>query len=1278
MNYKKMEDTFFNSFHSNHVLLYVGRNISNDELTQWIARCPWSCIITSRKDPELANLFILDGQRDVYNLTSRAAIPLKPLSRKKLPIIRLFGVDGEEQDGEDLAWLEEGAQGQGGIPGIDDAAEMIRLVPEFMDHVNPLVIIGANSDEDWQVFSSGRLSSLLYQKTTDGTVSIWDMPEESENRAYAVLKQVAEKKNFGFYTCSLSTIIQHREQEVSAYSQEFDGLPANNTDVYYQGQTAVSIEQTDLLLFKNVGTLLTERTVNQIQPLGREQGRIWFSNFLEASSSLGPQWYGYLPRSTFYVKRNYEDALVHLVRRMLEGRGVEGNPIANRPIILCGDPGSSKSITLGALAYRIYNERINPVIYISKENFLSASVGTGIDDLDEAMRLLEQKSAVDTRILVIWDSSSYRAGIDRVRKLLKNLQDRGRRRFVLVCSSYNLFSGNSEDIPAYSFSSATGKYERCSDETAGNAQIFDQYGCYFVKANRVMTKKEQEEFWNRAREYSGINPATISLLRERLRNTNQDEIFHYYYTLITLLRDNLEESLRSEQSKISPYVEKELAKVLGTLHKKKQENQEQSAMYQALVKAGLDPSQYLPNIQSEQPEDTDAEERNQRLDQFNLCVALFSRFKLSVPYGLAFTILAGSEKREQYSESGLKLFKLVTTSIPWISYGEDEDGEFSFRFRNPLEADIYLRSHDIAGLAQVKLLGEIIDIYGADYRRSGCKDLAFTENLQALLRLMGPNTGFTPFFEYGRKYEHLCIQKRLDEIIVKLENLIELDGVPDEDAGFTSIIVTFIREYYGYYWRKLYGPEDSEELPWLFSADYFNKASYETRINKLIHAISLAEKGIEDMDDRLLSRDVGYSGHQHFLNQRFSLVVETALSSLRLEELIEEYCKYCAYSGETVDGDLIKRKLSYRVLYNQLQPMITAYPTNGYAYNTLFKLFENMYKKESLTDTQKLQYLTEIMQVVETCETYNHEIVNRGSHNNDELSSHLANITAISTGIPITLNSIRQYRKNPENAAQNPREQAFFELFDEMLDANNPAAITFVCQKEIRIPKGRDRLNTDELLRCRNAYNFMREEKIFDCVCGKEYSLSMLIRMFWMMCNETTLTNGRECQLTRLKDSDWLELYQLCSIYCDIAGDQQRPLITLIYALSTLHVNRLSEQSYVTAQEMLSSIPEQRFGQNLQRRMWTPFMICDASGNPVKYSGTVLSLSDHNNGTIRINGVPQHLGKFNGVRFHQYNLGKNSRMPDRNQALKNLELGIGYMGFSVYTSAGRSERGGKE
>ena len=123
--------------------------------------------------------------------------------------------------------------------------------------------------------------------------------------------------------------------------------------------------------------------------------RTWFSNFLESSASLGPQWYGYLPQSTFYVKRSYEDALVQLVRKMLDGRSITGSSSVNRPIILAGDPGSSKSITLGALAYRIFNEKIHPVIYISKDSFLSANIGTGFDELDEAMQLLENKCDVN-------------------------------------------------------------------------------------------------------------------------------------------------------------------------------------------------------------------------------------------------------------------------------------------------------------------------------------------------------------------------------------------------------------------------------------------------------------------------------------------------------------------------------------------------------------------------------------------------------------------------------------------------------------------------------------------------------------------------------------------------------------------------------------------------------------------------------------------------------------------------------------------------------------------
>ena len=55
--------------------------------------------------------------------------------------------------------------------------------------------------------------------------------------------------------------------------------------------------------------------------------------------------------------------------------------------------------------------------------------------------------------------------------------------------------------------------------------------------------------------------------------------------------------------------------------------------------------------------------------------------------------------------------------------------------------------------------------------------------------------------------------------------------------------------------------------------------------------------------------------------------------------------------------------------------------------------------------------------------------------------------------------------------------------------------------------------------------------------------------------------------------------------------------------------------------------------------------------------------------------MPEHLGSKTGIRFHRANLGRTTRMPERNSVLTDLELGIGYMGLSVYTDSGRQERG---
>lgn len=1265
MNIQKASDSFFNSFYSNHVILYVGQGISDEDIKTYIAKCPWSAVITSRRDPEFASLFVTENRTPRDYLT-RSDIPAKVLNRSSLPVFRLFGITGDQEE-DDLSWLRIGEEDKTNNEyDMDSAKSMLQLLPDFLNHINPLVFVGFDSDIDWKLFGE-KLNILLFNETTNGTVSFWGMPQTVSARynkeALSRLKKVIDLKQFQCYDESLVEILKARELFQLEMRENENDIPEEDYDIYYQGRRSISISKKDLLLFKNFGELLTERGINKIRPLGRVMSRKWFSNFLESSSSLGPQWYGYLPQSDFHIKRSFEDALVKLVRKMLDGRGVNGALVSPRPIILSGDPGSSKSITLAALAYRIYNEKVNPVIFISKESFFGLSSGAGLEELDEAMQLLERKMESNTRILLIWDSSTYRAGIERARSLLDQLLNRGRR-FVLVCSSYNILPTQGESIGYYKYNNTDGQFITCDNI---QAQVIDVNNSYYVKAIREMNQSEIVDFWNRAKEYSGINGITISKSRKRFIEENRTEIFDYYYLLISIIRENLEQGLKTEQSKIKSYIEKELSRALGEIHAKSEQDKKSLPVYQALIAAGLEIEEFIDT------EDNDNEDNNQslmidkKLDDLNVCIALFSRFKLSVPYGLAYTILIGEDDADQYSENTRELYRIVTNDIPWLYYGENEKGDFAFRFRNPLEADIYLSNHDFNGDKQIDLICHLIDIFGQDYRRSQCLDEAFAESLQSLLRMVGPNSEYLPF-RTTRKVEHENIIGKLDVLIIKLKELKDIYGVADEDAGFASIIVTFTREYYASIWAQLYPTLGSPEEPWVSDDIHYSIASYEHRIEQLLSAITLAESSIDALEYRIRSHNINRSERNHLINQRCSLSVEIAQCNLRIENLIEEYINCCKYYGKTAKEELISRRLSYKLLYSMLMPVITSEPTNGYAYNTLFRAFRRVYEKGNLSNAKKLQYLSEIMQVVEACEALDTEISSRGSQGNDELTQHINYIKDYRAGFKITLDSVQRHRKGIQ--PYDDDEKLCFELYDEMLEDNNAAAITFVCQKELQLPKGTRALNEDQLERSKKVFNFLMEEDNYECVSTNTYALSMLIRVTWMVFNKTTLTHSPECQLTKLKRTEWQKLYQLCQQYDIIVGERKDPLIILLFALSILQVNGLRKDSFIEAVDLLGTLDESLF---YQRRMWTPFMLCDENGYPYKYSGTVISTKPPL-GFMQVNGVPRNLNKDVGIRFRQYNLGRRRRMPEERDVLSQLELGIGYTGFSVYTEEGRKEK----
>lgn len=1244
---RKRANAFFRSFNCNPMILFVGRHISDEEL-KLVADCPWSCVMTSRTDAAFSTYF-KKAERSVQEYTTRAEIPARPLNREKLPILRLCGVEGHTQDeaANDDAFLQSIGLSDGGADtaAANHAQELLQLLPSLLDCVSQMVVTGYRPETEGELSLAVFARALL--AVPDGNVQFWDV--DLEQPSGGQLQQIADRKGFALSPDKLADIIRERTEDVEPVT------PSESGDLYYVNNGPVSIRPEELMHYSYLATLLTDRTVYKIRPYGKLQYEKWFSNFLELSASNGPQWYGYLPHSTFYIKRSYEDTIVQLTRKMLAGGGMFDSQESG-PIVLTGHPSSSKSITLGALAYRIYNEKLCPVIFIQNDTLLFYNGSQELDDLDNLMQYIEQQDGMGaTRILLVWDCSSYRSGVSNAQNLVRQLNNRGRR-FVLVCSAYSKPEDNAPGTEFYRMEK-TGESTRFVTCDQEHAQVIRSRQSYYVPTTRTLTEREVADLRNKFKEYSGIDPATLRSWFDRLGREGEPDIFNYFYKLIALLRPQLEEGLSREQRKVAQYVNERFDKILGGEKKK----QELSPMMQAFLKAGFTPEEIPAEVTGAEKEGSDTE-FNEALDRMNLCVAMFSRFKLDMPSGLAFSILLDESSRGSvYSTENRALFHEVT-NIPWLYYGESETGgDFVFRFRNALEAKIFLDNKGYGGREQVELLCDIMDLYGQDYRRSQCIDEELTKSLQDLLRLMGPNSRYLPFQQ--RKEGHGDILSNLDRLIEKVEDIRDVYGVPDVDMGFASIIVTFTREFYGGLWDEACKDRISAgQKPWEYDSERYSVECYEYRLKRLYEALTLANRCVDELDGTIRSRDDWYS-KQHLAEQRDMLMVEIAQCNSLVERMGEEYracCQACDAKPEQIQYSGCH--MQYPEIFRQLVRVINRQPTNGYAYNVLFKAFLRAYDKESRSE-KRLQYLSEIMQIVDICS--NTEVLNRGANGRDEINENITAIQALSNDFRISIDEIKNRSAGEQST--------YYDLYDKLLEANNPAAITFICQKELDRAKIAFRMNSQlsdyQVMMCEKIRKFMRSSENFQCITTNAYALAMLIRVSWMSYNERSLQGSAECQLTKLSQSQWEDLHGLCRQYFDRAEAAGRqPILVLLYALSTLQTS----WNYNAAIQILNTLDEGQF--YASARMRTPFMICDETGKPLKYSGTVLSTKDYS-GYIRVNNVPEHLGSKTGIRFHRANLGRTTRMPERNSVLTDLELGIGYMGLSVYTDSGRQERG---
>lgn len=1214
-NVDELLANLYKHFNQDNMILYVGNKaVENHELSDSIYRLPWSCVVTSNRKEGFGAKF---GGGMTCKRYVAHDIPTILFNREELPIIQLLGNENEVPEE-----LEDYDASLRKVFEKKYAEKALNRIMSKMDIRSRMIVIGYDENDENEIPAETFVFS--WQEIQGGTIEFYGCTSNKDG----VLRPSAQKKDFLWKDIKLIELLGEEEihnEYINQYVEE-------ESELFYKGKQPVFIKKSILSRCRNIAQLLTDEKVKEIRPIGSVQQSRWFYNFLNFSSDF-PQWYGYLPQSNFYLERDYEQYLYSTVKLILSNHKCLVKGGINTPIILEGDPGSSKSIELAAIAYKIFCEQISPVIYINGENLYFTPQSAEIQILDELMQEIEQIGEKDTNFLVVWDSSSYRNVAAEARHLVRELENRGRK-FVLVCSAYGNTS-NENDKSKHRYYSMNEEGLFCFSQ--GKAELLFKDNCYYLSSTRDLSNKEIVALKQKARDYAVADEEILEKIWKKLDDSI--DIFQYFYELIILLRPRLEVGLSKEQRLISRYVKKQFE----IIYKEKEHDLENKTMIEALKSAGVEFNEISQDILGDECEEV------YDLDRFNACVAVFSRFKLDTPYSIAIQMLCNPEdeffgSRNDYDN--YQIFSLLTTQLNYIHYHETCEGKHVFRFRNSIEAEIFLKNNQINEDKQIQLILDMMNRYIKNYQRTNDIDAELKESLVILLRMYGPNTEYREFWK-GNKYasQHRQILLKLDVLANKVHELRTEHHIPDEEGAFALIEISFYREFFGNLWDNLVGYSKTKypnKKKWEVFPEKYTEEKYLERLDILSSISDLALNMLESLELKM-RQEVTYTSHYRIQSTMNSLIVELARISTIIDNIKQEFEEYT--QGNNISS---AKALNYTQLYPILFKAISSSPLNGYLYNALFSLFEKEYKKAD--DERKLYLLSEVRMIADDASTL--EITSRGSNDTDELSNHIQIITQYSCSHKVCIDDIRS-KTMPK---------AFESLFLGMLERNNASGICFVCQQELdeaglsgekiaitENESGKDFvLSNHQLDVCRKIVGFMNEDCYMDCVEKSAQALFLLLRVEWMLFNGRPLSIGREWQRTFLDEVQWLRINETCEKYEALSGSVDRPIVSLLYALSKIHIN----DDYIGAMKTMHRIIDMP-----NHRMRVPYSICNELGVPKKYNGVVVST--HNfSGFLKVDGLPRFAEQNQGVRFYMKNLGLR-RMPSPRDQINDFELGLG-------------------
>ena len=1158
------------------MLLFVGQAASKEDIEK-IADLNWFMVFTTKDMKPAFDLSKseLDILYDAFNTNRRTIQIIDPDSQiigtdKILNIIRIR----KDPDSEEDEWFDQS-------PFSEDYKKFLQ---NFM--INnaqfDLIVLGFDEKKDKD---SGLYKTLSYiSKKSDkirGQIVFWNSSLEARS------KVGLSKINVDICETPLQQAFTDSGISVEDYYSVKSFPKSDEEDFFYCAGKQISMKR--LLGVRSDTLLLTERVVNEKIPMGKKALQNAFWDYILPDKYVFPNWFGYFPKSKFYIDRpDIDNKLYDRVTTALK-KGT------NQPIILYGYPCSGKTFTIGALAYRIYKEKDYPVV------FIRASEGYPMDEkaLNNFLARIDDKTNKEKQILLIWDSSSEKHGenvtTDKlVNDVYRNLTENYGRNLVMLCTSY--------------------QYEKENAETALILDREIQDKDTFLKDFEEVLKK-----------YNVMDNKHIYMLvskyREKNKNGEELDITLLFDDLTTLYDGLFSSALKLEQNVLKEYVIEQMNRRRIDAQFEPFNNPFANMPWE-LFEFSEDNEYEKDDMICSDINNTDVSKEIEQFDRLCLCTALFGQIDLKMPFAIAAHLFP-------------RINPYTVGFIPWFRYHYLEDSNIAYLcFRNIKEADIYLKNYfavhhekyqDVikAVMKQViEYFEEDIEMQYSDFIKKSVVDF---------LRYYGPNkvAGILP--EYQKYKLKPCTLDELEEITEPIYRLIGSNaghllssGYDDKDGSFANIYVNYNHEFFRseYQAYSEYGNKGTSEM------DVDTVEQYILQLQKVIGICSDSATNVKKYIGKKIYSD------KYLTKQSNALKNESIICNTLLKQYQMKYVKICLSPKKELSDSLAST--NFDDIYSSVSGIITCDPENDYNYNALLQFFEAYVEMEKYSKRSiNVNYIAQIKNLIYEGEN---NLPDEKKGVGSEFWKHKIKFA--------------EYEELPENGIldiyriEKGEMGNYKKYYDD--SKTKVGVIVYACQNTPDIEK---------------VYQFLCREDIESVIRNNCYANEYHLRITWEHFTGRKFVFTEECECIGLTEQDWGKLYNICNDYFKNTEKMQsfvrKPAIILLYAMSMLQTGK---KGYLDTIKFIKKYIREDMFSSYHARMRTPIMVCDENGIPRKYNGIVM---DDKDGNVKIGDIY--------CRCNCHNIGAKT-LPAVNTLMKNLELGLGYTGFSVYNENGRKRK----